>query len=115
MRRSLLPGVVAAVQANVDRGFPDLALFEVGQVFKGDRPEDQLTTAAGVRHGFASSRGIGRHWTGTPSADALDAKADAFAVLSAADAPMQALQTSAGRPSWLHPRPCGTPAHGLRH
>ena len=79
MRPSLLPGLIAAVQANVDRGFPDLALFEVGQVFKGDRPEDQLTAAAGVRRGFASSKGIGRHWSGTATADALDAKADAFA------------------------------------
>jgi phenylalanyl-tRNA synthetase beta chain len=108
MRPSLLPGLVAAVQANVDRGFPDLALFEVGQVFKGDRPEDQLTAAAGVRHGFASSKGIGRHWSGTATADALDAKADAFAVLSAAGTPMQALQVVPGGPNWLHPGRSGT-------
>jgi phenylalanyl-tRNA synthetase beta chain len=108
MRPSLLPGLVAAVQANVDRGFPDLALFEVGQVFRGDRAEDQLTAAAAVRHGFASSNGIGRHWSGTASADALDAKADAFAVLSAAGAPMQALQVVPGGPNWLHPGRSGT-------
>src|SRR4029453_13130782 len=108
MRPSLLPGLVAAVQANVDRGFPDLALFEVGQVFRGDRAEDQLTAAAGVRHGFASSNGIVRHWSGTASADALDAKADAFAVLSAAGAPMQALQVVPGGPNWLHPGRSGT-------
>jgi phenylalanyl-tRNA synthetase beta chain len=108
MRPSLLPGLVAAVQANVDRGFPDLALFEVGQVFKGDRPEDQLTAASGVRHGFASSKGIGRHWSGTASADAFDAKADAFAVLSAAGAPMQALQVVPGGANWLHPGRSGT-------
>jgi phenylalanyl-tRNA synthetase beta chain len=108
MRPSLLPGLVAAVQANVDRGFPDLALFEVGQAFKGDRPEDQLTAAAGVRHGFASAKGIGRHWSGTATADALDAKADAFAVLSAAGAPMQALQVVPGGPNWLHPGRSGT-------
>jgi phenylalanyl-tRNA synthetase beta chain len=108
MRPSLLPGLVAAVQANVDRGFPDLALFELGQVFKGDRPEDQLTASSGVRHGFASSKGIGRHWSGTASADALDAKADAFAVLSAAGAPMQALQVVPGGPNWLHPGRSGT-------
>ena len=57
MRPSLLPGLVAAAQANADRGFPDVALFEVGQVFRGDRPEDQLIAASGVRHGFASSQG----------------------------------------------------------
>ena len=90
MRPSLLPGLVAAVQANINRGTPDVALFEVGQVFRGDRPEDQLVAASGVRHGYASSKGIGRHWTGAATADAMDAKADAFAVLAAAGAPVQA-------------------------
>jgi phenylalanyl-tRNA synthetase beta chain len=108
MRPSLLPGLVAAAQANSDRGFPDVALFEVGQIFGGDRPEDQLIAAAGVRHGFASSKGIGRHWSGSATADAFDAKADAFAVLSAAGAPMQALQVVPGGPDWLHPGRSGT-------
>jgi phenylalanyl-tRNA synthetase beta chain len=108
MRPSLLPGLVAAAQANSDRGFPDVVLFEVGQIFKGDKPEDQLIAAAGVRHGFASSKGMGRHWSGTAAADALDAKADAFAVLSAAGAPMQALQVVPGGAGWLHPGRSGT-------
>jgi phenylalanyl-tRNA synthetase beta chain len=108
MRPSLLPGLVAAAQANSDRGFPDVALFEVGQVFRGDRPEDQLIAASGVRHGFASSKGIGRHWSGSATADVFDAKADAFAVLSAAGAPMQALQVVPGGPTWLHPGRSGT-------
>jgi phenylalanyl-tRNA synthetase beta chain len=108
MRPSLLPGLVAAAQANADRGFSDIALFEVGQIFKGDRPEDQLVAAAGVRHGFASSKGLGRHWSGSAMADALDAKADAFAVLAAAGSSMQALQVVPGGASWLHPGRSGT-------
>ena len=39
MRPSLIPGLVASAQKNADRGFPDVALFEVGQIFKGDQPE----------------------------------------------------------------------------
>ena len=108
MRPSLLPGLVAAAQANSDRGFPDVALFEVGQIFRGDEPADQLVAASGVRHGLASSTGLGRHWSGSATADALDAKADAFAVLAAAGAPMQALQVVAGGPGWLHPGRSGT-------
>jgi phenylalanyl-tRNA synthetase beta chain len=108
MRPSLLPGLVTAVQANIDRGFSDLALFEVGQVFISDAPEGELIAAAGVRHGFASSKGMGRHWSGSAMADALDAKADAFAVLAAAGAPMQALQIVPGGPDWLHPGRSGT-------
>ncbi len=108
MRPSLLPGLVAAAQANANRGLADVALFEVGQLFKGDRPEDQLVAASGVRHGFASSKGMGRHWSGSAMTDALDAKADAFAVLAAAGAPMQALQVVPGGASWLHPGRSGT-------
>src|SRR5207245_8741146 len=59
MRPSLIPGLVAAAQNNADRGFPDVALFEVGQIFKGDRPQDQLTAAAGVRRALAKSSGSG--------------------------------------------------------
>jgi phenylalanyl-tRNA synthetase beta chain len=108
MRPSLLPGLIAATQGNINRGSSDVALFEVGQVFRGDKPEDQLMAASGVRHGFASSKGMGRHWSGAAEADALDAKADAFAVLAAAGAPMQALQIVSGGPKWLHPGRSGT-------
>jgi phenylalanyl-tRNA synthetase beta chain len=108
MRPSLLPGLVAAAQANANRGYADVALFEVGQVFRGDRPEDQFVAASGVRHGFASAKGMGRNWSGSAMTDALDAKADAFAVLAAAGAPMQALQVVPGGASWLHPGRSGT-------
>jgi len=108
MRPSLLPGLIAAVQANGDRGFADVALFEVGQVFRGDRPEDQWVAASGIRHGVASTQGIGRHWSGSAAADVFDAKADALAVLAAASAPMQALQIVPGGPQWLHPGRSGT-------
>jgi phenylalanyl-tRNA synthetase beta chain len=108
MRPSLLPGLIAAVQANADRGFKDVALFEVGQIFKADKPEDQLAAAAGVRRGVASVQGIGRHWSGAANADAFDAKADALAVLAAAGASIQALQIVAGGPTWLHPGRSGT-------
>jgi phenylalanyl-tRNA synthetase beta chain len=107
MRPSLIPGLVAAAQNNADRGFPNAALFEVGQVFRGDRPQDQLTAASGVRRALAKANGIGRHWsTSTAAVDAFDAKADALAVLAAAGA--QALQVVPGGPPWFHPGRSGT-------
>jgi phenylalanyl-tRNA synthetase beta chain len=108
MRPTLLAGLIAAAQANADRGFGDVALFEVGQIFKGDRPQDQFMAASGVRRGFASSEGLGRHWSGSKQAELFDAKADTLAVLAAAGAPMQALQIVAGGPDWLHPGRSGT-------
>ena len=108
MRPTLLAGLIAAAQANADRGFGDVALFEVGQLFKGDRPQDQFMAASGVRRGFASSEGLGRHWSGSAQAELFDAKADALAVLAVAGAPMQALQIVAGGPASLHPGRSGT-------
>jgi phenylalanyl-tRNA synthetase beta chain len=109
MRPSLIPGLVSAAQKNADRGFPDMALFEVGQVFRGDAPQDQLTAAAGVRRVLGKPSGIGRHWTKRDGdVDAFDAKADAFAVLAAAGAPAQALQVVPGGPPWFHPGRSGT-------
>jgi phenylalanyl-tRNA synthetase beta chain len=109
MRPSLIPGLVAAAQKNADRGFPDVALFEVGQVFTGDRPEGQFTAATGVRRALAKASGVGRHWSNKAAeVDAFDAKGDALAVLAAAGAPVQALQVEPGGPAWFHPGRCGT-------
>ncbi len=109
MRPSLIPGLIAAAQRNADRGYGDVALFEVGQIFGGDRPEDQFLAASGVRKGLATMSGWARHWaTGCKLADAYDVKADALAVLDAAGAPMQGLQIVPGGPSWLHPGRSGT-------
>jgi len=109
MRPSLIPGLVTAAQKNADRGFPDVALFEVGQIFRGDAPADQVTAAAGVRRALAKPSGIGRHWSKRDGeVDAFDAKADALAVLAAAGAPAQALQIVSGGPAWFHPGRSGT-------
>ncbi len=108
MRPSLIPGLVAAAQKNADRGFSDLALFEVGQIFTGDTPEEQLTAATGVRRGLSKSAGLGRSWSGGGAADVYDAKADALAVLAASGASMQGLQIVPGGPAWFHPGRSGT-------
>ncbi|MGB6859732.1 MAG: phenylalanine--tRNA ligase subunit beta [Pseudolabrys sp.] len=109
MRPSLIAGLVTASQRNADRGFSDTALFEVGQIFKGDRPEDQFTAASGLRHALARASGSGRHWSSKAEpVDAFDAKSDALAVLAAAGAPMQALQVVPGGPAWFHPGRSGT-------
>jgi len=109
MRPSLIPGLVAAAQKNADRGFPDTALFEVGQIFTGDKPEDQFMAATGVRRAMAKAGGAGRYWSSTSAnVDAFDAKTDALAILAAAGAPAQAMQVVPGGPAWFHPGRSGT-------
>ncbi|MHA1189492.1 MAG: phenylalanine--tRNA ligase subunit beta [Alphaproteobacteria bacterium] len=105
MRPSLLPNLIAAAGRNAARGFADLAMSEVGQVYHGDQPDDEHLHASGIRAGNATPR----HWSGPVRAvDLYDAKADALAALAAAGAPVANLQTVAEGPHWYHPGRVGT-------
>ena len=75
----------------------DVALFEVGQIFRGTRPDDQIIAATGVRRGTAGVNGAGRHWQGQAApVSVYDAKADALALLDALGAPVDKFQIVAG-------------------
>jgi phenylalanyl-tRNA synthetase beta chain len=104
MRPSLLPGLIAAAQRNADRGFGDVALFEVSGTYEGDTPEKQRRVAAGIRRGTAKLEGAARDWSGNAApVGVFDAKADALAALEACGAPVDRLQIEASVPSWYHP------------
>jgi len=109
MRPSLLPGLVAAAQRNRNRGFADLALFEVGQAYRGDRPEDQVMAAAGVRVGASALAGSGRHWAGAaPQAGVFEAKADVMALLAELGLDAAKAQVMREAPAWFHPGRSGS-------
>jgi phenylalanyl-tRNA synthetase beta chain len=104
MRPSLLPGLIAAARANSNRGFQDAALFEVGQIFRGEKPEDQGNAASGVRTGTARLIGGGRHWDGAAKpVDVFDAKADALSVLAALGLDADKVQVTRNTRDWYHP------------
>jgi phenylalanyl-tRNA synthetase beta chain len=105
MRPSLLANLIAAAGRNMDRGFTDMMLSEVGHAYAGDRPQDETLRAAGIRRGAFTGRNV---QGGARAVDAFDAKADALAVLEAAGAPVATLQVVAGAPSWFHPGRSGT-------
>jgi phenylalanyl-tRNA synthetase beta chain len=116
MRPSLLPGLVAAAQRNADRGYADLALFEVGQVYAGDKPADQTISAAGIRRGTAGVNGAGRHWSAKAGpVSVFDAKADALALLDTLGVATDRLQIVAEGPAWYHPGRCGTIRQGPKN
>jgi phenylalanyl-tRNA synthetase beta chain len=104
MRPSVLPGLVEAARRNADRGFPNVALFELGPLYRDDRPEGQVNVAAGLRAGQVRPR----DWRELArAADLYDAKADALAALAAAGAPLGNIQASADPPPWYHPGRAG--------
>jgi phenylalanyl-tRNA synthetase beta chain len=98
MRPSLLPGLLSAAERNTNRGFADLKLFEVGQVFLSITPEGQKTYATGIRLGSS------RHWQqGAGKVSVFDAKADLAALLDAMGHDIDKLQLVAEPASWSHP------------
>jgi phenylalanyl-tRNA synthetase beta chain len=105
MRPSALPGLVEAARRNADRGFPDVALFELGPAYRDDTPEGQLAVAAGLRAGQLGPC----DWRQPPrEPDLYDAKADALAALAAMGAPTDNLQSAAEPPPWFHPGRAGS-------
>ena len=42
MRPSVIPTLLVAAQRNLNVGIDTLSLFEVGPIFKGDKPDDQI-------------------------------------------------------------------------
>ncbi|ENN89388.1 phenylalanyl-tRNA synthetase protein, beta subunit [Rhizobium freirei PRF 81] len=113
MRPSLLPGLLSAVQRNADKGYGDVAIFEVSGTYENDTPEGQRRVAGGIRRGTATLTGAGRMWSnaakgGGKPVDVFDAKADALAVLEACGLPMGNIQIEQGGPAWYHPGRSGT-------
>ena len=104
MRPSLLPGLITAAQRNRDRGFADGALFELGQAYRGAKPDDQFIAASGVRFGHSALVGAGRHWSGkAPEAGMFAVKEDAVAALIALGIDQGNLNVAREAPSWFHP------------
>ncbi|MDF1792865.1 MAG: phenylalanine--tRNA ligase subunit beta [Thalassobaculaceae bacterium] len=100
MRPSILPNLLAAASRNANVGYPDIALFEVGPEYAGDRPEDQSQAAVGLRVGRTGPRDWRKADRGV---DVFDAKADALALMEMLEAPTANLQVSTDAPDWYHP------------
>jgi len=103
MRPSLLPGLLAAVRRNADRGASGLRLFELGRRYlRGSSGHsDERLTLGLVLAGEKTPRG----WaTGKSRAfDAFDAKAEALALLAEAGAPVENLQVMGEAGAQFHP------------
>jgi phenylalanyl-tRNA synthetase beta chain len=98
MRPSLLPGLIAAARRNMARGATGIRLFELGRRYLegGERPTLAILLAGDKTP---------RHWrTGKAQPfDAHDAKAEAVAILAAAGAPVDNLQTPGEASPVYHP------------
>jgi phenylalanyl-tRNA synthetase beta chain len=99
LRPTPLATLALAAKRNAARGYPDVALFEIGPAFATDAPEGQKLVAAGLRSGHTP-----RSWiTSQRPVDAMDAKAGLWALLAAVGVPFEALQVTPDAPAFLHP------------
>lgn len=109
MRPSLLPGLLVSLQRNRNRGFNDVAVFEVGQAYLGIAPDEQLMLASGTRAGTAHLESRGRTWQRKiDPVDVFDAKEDSIALLFALGIDGSKVQITPDGPGWFHPGRCGT-------
>jgi len=78
LRRSIFSNICLHLKRNQDRGYEDLGIFEVGPIFFGKQPGQQLTVAGGVKTGL-----IGRKsWIDKPrKLDVFDIKSDVIRTL----------------------------------
>jgi phenylalanyl-tRNA synthetase beta chain len=108
MRPSLIPGLLAAAKRNADRGASSLRLFEIGRRYlkADDGGSDERATLGVVLAGEKTARG----WATGKAAkfDALDAKAEALALLSEAGAPVANLMVMGEAGAQFHPGQSGT-------
>ncbi len=97
MRPSVLPNLIDAAARNARKGFPDVAIFEVGPIFLGDQPQDQRTVVSALVAPHAS-----RSWSGSAADPLFSLKADLMALLDEMGAPgLQVVQGQAS--AWFHP------------
>ena len=54
LRNSIFSNLIIYLSKNLDRGFKDISLFEIGPIFLGSQPGQQETVACGLRAGKIS-------------------------------------------------------------
>lgn len=97
MRPSILPNLIEAAARNARRGFADVALFEVGPLYRGDGPGDQVTAVSALVAPHAPKR-----WDRVSEDPLFALKGDLMALLDELGAPN--LQIVHGQASpWFHP------------
>jgi phenylalanyl-tRNA synthetase beta chain len=97
MRPSILPNLIEAAARNARKGFADAALYEVGPLYRGDEPGDQVAAVAGLVAPHAP-----KSWLGQEPDPLFALKGDLTALLEELGAPP--LQVVQGQSSpWWHP------------
>ena len=105
LRRSIFSNICLHLKRNQDRGYEDLGIFEVGPIFFGKQPGQQLTVAGGVKTGL-----IGRKsWIDKPrKLDVFDIKSDVIRTLFELNLKESELLVTKEAKNYYHPGRSGS-------
>jgi len=104
LRSSIFSNLIIYLNRNLDRGFKDISLFEIGPIFYGTQPGEQQTIISGLRSGKVSRL----NWLEKDRlVDVFDAKKDVIQSLVEAGFSHNKLYIDDKTPSYYHPGKSG--------
>ena len=105
LRNSIFSNLTFYLKKNLDRGFKDISLFEIGPIFKNKQPGEQLTVIGAIKSGKISRL----NWNEKDrSVDIFDVKKDLIQTLMEAGYDKQSFFIRDKSPSYYHPGKSGS-------
>ena len=104
LRNSIYSNLTMYLNKNIDRGYKDISLFEIGPVFTGKNPGDQITVVCGISTGKKSRLS----WIEKErDIDVFDIKRDVIQTLSEAGYNPEKFAIDDKTPNYYHPGKSG--------
>jgi phenylalanyl-tRNA synthetase beta chain len=104
LRNSIFSNLIIYLNKNLDRGFKDISLFEIGPIFYGTKPGEQKTVISGLRSGKVSRLS----WLEKERlVDVFDVKKDVVQSLVEAGFSQNKLYIDDKTPNYYHPGKSG--------
>jgi len=100
LRSSLYSNLIIGAKKNIHRNFEDLMLFEIGPIFKGNKPGEQSTMIGAIKTGKYSRK----NWIEKErNFDVFDIKNDALRTLNEIGIDSSKIKISNKSKKWYHP------------
>ena len=104
LRNSIFSNLIIYLNKNLDRGFKDVSIFEIGPIFFGSQPGQQQTIVSGLRSGKSSRL----NWLEKDRlVDVFDIKQDVIQSLAEVGFSQNKLYIDEETPSYYHPGKSG--------
>ncbi len=99
LRNSLYPNLIYYMEKNLNRGFGDQSLFEIGPVFTGNKPGNQITVVCGIKKQLYDEKDYKR----VNHLDVFEIKKDLMQTLVELGIDKEEILVEDKSPSYYHP------------